>query len=57
MVSDPMKAPRPMIGAVLHHPVIVAGDGARADIGARPGRIADIAQVVDLGPVADLARS
>ena len=43
------------MGVVLHHAVIVAGDRARADIGfGADGRVADIAQVVHLGPFGDL---
>jgi hypothetical protein len=39
---------------VLHHAVVVAGHGARADIRARAElRIADIAEVIDLGALAD----
>ena len=66
MVSDPMKARLPMRGAVLHHAVIVAGDGARADIGelahigiAQIGQVADLDAfvedgILDLDKVADM---
>ena len=53
-VLVPMKAPSPMVGEVLVNTVVVARDGAGADVGAgaNPG-VADVGQVVDLGPGLD----
>src|SRR5262249_9018044 len=44
----------PNLGVMLLKAVIVAGDGAGADIAARPhARIADIGEMIDLGALAD----
>ena len=45
-----MKAPSPIVGAVLVAAVVIAGDGAGADIGAGADEgVADIAQMIGLG--------
>src|SRR5690606_31249666 len=49
------EGPRPYLGAIFPDAVIIAGDRARADIGARADAgIADIAEVVHLGPRRDV---
>src|SRR5690348_9388159 len=49
------KGPCPDLGPVLGEPIIVAGDGAGANVGARAhAGIADIGEMVDLGAFADL---
>ncbi len=41
--------------AILPEPVVIAGDGAGADVGLRPDRgVADVGQMIDLRPIADL---
>ena len=57
-VSEPMKAPAPISVQCLVEAVIIAGDGARADIGAGAhARIAQIGEMIGLGALLDRARS
>ena len=54
IVPEPMKAPSPMSRPQLVHAVVVAGDGAGADVDvARRRRVADVGQVIDLAAAAD----
>ena len=47
---EPMKAPAPIDGAIFEEAVVIAGDRARADIGARADvGVADVGQMVGLG--------
>ena len=53
-VFDPTKTLAPDIGEMLFETIIIAGNGACPDIGARPHpRIADIGQMIGLGTLAD----
>ena len=54
----PVRACRPIDGAVLRDPVVVGEDRAGADVGALADLgVADVGQVRHLGAVADLRRS
>ena len=51
---EPMKAPSPIIVLIFEEAVIIAGDRARADIGAGADLgVAEIGQVVGLGALAE----